>query len=63
MIGLRKVKTYEVTWTWSEKKEKWFLHRDVKLQRQENSPAEEESKDQSTEYETNREERKYRQGR
>ena len=31
VVGLRKVKTYEGTWTWSEKKEKWFLDGEVKL--------------------------------
>ena len=33
VVGLKKVKTYEGTWTWSEKKEKWFLDSEFKLQR------------------------------
>lgn len=32
IIRNRKVKTEEGTWTWSEKKEMWFLNKDQKLQ-------------------------------
>ena len=32
VVGLRKVKTYEGTWTWSERKGKWFLDENTKLQ-------------------------------
>ena len=31
-MGLRKVKTHEGRWTWSERKGKWFLDENVKLQ-------------------------------
>ena len=31
VVGLRKVKTYEGTWIWSERKGKWFLDKDTKL--------------------------------
>ena len=31
VVGLRKVRTEQRTWTWSERKEKWFLDREIKL--------------------------------
>ena len=34
VVGLRKVKTSGGTWTWSERKGRWFLDKDVKLQDQ-----------------------------
>lgn len=32
IIRQRKVKTEEGTWTWSEKKERWFLNKESRLQ-------------------------------
>ena len=31
VVGLRKVKTYEGIWIWSERKGRWFLDKDTKL--------------------------------